>query len=460
MRPAERGERGGTLREMRSFSVLWAGQLVSMLGSGLTGFALPVWLYQRTGSAEQFGLLMFAVTVPALLLSPIAGALVDRWDRRTVLLLSDAGSALMTVVMAALFLTDSFQVWHLFVVAVIGSAIGTFQDPAFHASIAQLVPPRHFARASGMMQTGNAATGVLAPAVAGALVATVGLGGVLVIDFATFLVAVATLAMVRIPNPPRGEEDEAHAAPSLLREAAHGWRYVAARPGLKGLLFYAVAVAFVISTTSVLLQPMVLGLASVAALGLVSSFSAVGMLLGGAAVTVWGGPKRRVRALTASNLARAGALVAAGMTGSVPVIAAALFVVMLLMPVSSAAAESLWMSKTPARLQGRVFAIRQVVTRAGTPLGILLAGPLAERVFEPLLARGGALAGSWGRVIGVGPGRGIGMMLVLLGAGFAAVTLAMYLSPRVRRVEDELPDATLTPEPDPAAPAVPAAAGS
>jgi MFS family permease len=442
---------------MRGFSVLWAGQLVSMVGSGLTGFALPVWFYQRTGSAEQFAFLIFAGTVPALLLSPFAGALVDRWDRRTVLVLSDAGTALMTLVMAGLFFTDSFQVWHLFVVSVLGSAIGAFQDPAFHASVAQLLPQRHFARASAMMQTSAAASGVLAPAMAGALVTTIGLGGVLMIDFATFLVAVGTLAAVRIPRSPRGGEDEPHAEPSLLREAAHGWRYVAARPGLKGLLLYAVAVAFVMSTTNVVLQPMVLSLASVGALGLVSSLSAVGMVLGGTVVTVWGGPKRRVRGLAASNLARAAALVVAGATASVPVIAAALFVIMLLLPISSAAAESLWMSKTPNHLQGRVFAIRRMITLAGTPLGILLAGPLAERVFEPLLAPGGALAGSWGRVIGVGEGRGMGMMLILLGTLFAAATLAMYLSPRVRRVEDELPDAAFAPEPEPELPPAPPA---
>src|SRR5688500_3212716 len=132
------------LAEMRTFSVIWLGQLVSSLGSGLTGFALPVWIFQKTGSAEAFGLLFFAAMVPGVLLAPVAGALVDRWDRRMVLLVSDGLAALMTLVLGALLYTGSFEIWHLVVVPAIGSAVGTFQGPAFTAAVGMLVPQRHF----------------------------------------------------------------------------------------------------------------------------------------------------------------------------------------------------------------------------------------------------------------------------------------------------------------------------
>ncbi|HEU0298384.1 MAG TPA: MFS transporter, partial [Longimicrobium sp.] len=193
------------LGEMRAFTVIWLGQLVSGLGSGLTGFALPVWIYQKTGSAEDFGLLFFAATVPAVLLSPVAGALVDRWDRRRVLLVADGLSALATLGIAALLYTGRFEIWHFMALAALGSGLGTFQYPAFAAVIGALVPKQHFARASGMMQTSDAIAGILTPLVAGVLVTTVGLWGILVIDFATFLVAVGTLAVVHVPSPPPAE---------------------------------------------------------------------------------------------------------------------------------------------------------------------------------------------------------------------------------------------------------------
>lgn len=446
------------MREMRAFSVIWIGQLVSGLGSGLTGFALPVWIYEKTGSAEAFGLLFFAATVPNVLLSPFAGALVDRWDRKKVLIVSDAVAALMSLVIAALVFTDSFAVWHLFVISLIGSAVGAFADPAFSATVGLMVPRQHFTRAAGMLHTSSAVNGILTPLLAGVLVSTVGLGGILIFDFATFLVGVGTLAAVRIPNPPPSNQPRR----PLLREAHDGWAFVSARRGLLLLMLYFPLVNLLTGTVNPLFSPLVLSFATPAELGLAVSLSSVGMLLGGVLLSTWGGPEGKVRGLLVGQMLGAVCLAFIGLRPSMPLVAGALFFSMLFAPTAGSCSQAIWLSKTPPEMMGRVLAIRRMLAFSTMPVGALLCGPLAERVFNPLLAPGGALAGSVGRVVGVGPGRGIGLMYLLVSTLMIAITALLYANPRVRRLEDEIPDAAPAhPEPaEPAEPAPLAAAGA
>lgn len=427
--------------EMRPFLVLWAGQLVSMLGSGLSGFALPVWVFQRTGSVEQFGLLMFAATVPGLVLSPLAGTLVDRWDRRRVIIGSDALSAAMTVVMALLIWRGDFQLWHLFAATAVASATSAFQEPAFAASLSLIVPREHYPRAAGLMQMASALTGLLAPVLAGVLVVTVGLEGVLLIDFATFLVAMVTLLAVRIPRPPREAVAEGAPKPSLLREAGAGWRYLRDRPGLLGLLLFFAVSNFALAFGNVLVQPMALRISTPAAVGAMASFAALGMLVGGAVVGARGGTKRAITGIAISGFGMAFGLAVTGLRPSIPLIALGLFFVLLMAPLGMASSQGIWMAKVPAEMQGRVFAIRRMVAISGAPVATLAAGPLAERVFEPWMATGGALAGVFGPVLGTGPGRGVGLLLLAMAVLLAAATAVMLAAPRVRNVEDEVPDA-------------------
>jgi DHA3 family macrolide efflux protein-like MFS transporter len=438
------------LREMRPFSVLWVGQLVSGLGSGLTAFALPVWIYQETGSAEAFGLLFFAAMVPAVLISPFAGALVDRWDRKTVLLASDGIAALMSLAIAALVFTDAFALWHLFVISMLGSAVGAFAGPAFMATMGVLVPREHFTRASGLLHTSSAVNGILTPLLAGVLVTTIGLGGILVIDVATFLVAVGTLATVRIPRPaPSGVPRR-----PLLREAHDGWLFVRRHRGLLVLMLYFPVINLATGMVSPLFSPMVLSFATPAELGVVVSLSSVGMLLGGVALSTWGGPRRLVRGLVAGQMMAAVCIALVGLRPSLPLVAAAIFLDLLLTPMAQACSQALWLRKTPQEMMGRVLAIRSTLSLSTGPVAALACGPLAERVFNPLLQPGGALAGSVGRLTGVGPGRGIGLMYVLIGAFVLGMTALLYMHPRVRRLEDEVPDAApARPAPGPAEPA-------
>lgn len=425
---------------MRRFILLWLGQSVSLLGSGLTGFALGVWVYRRTGSLTQFALINLSTSLPGIVFAPFAGALVDRWDRRRVMIASDSASALCTLVLLLMIAADRIAIWHIYLVLAISSTFSAFQMPAYSASTTLLVPKQHFARASGMVQVAQAASHVVSPALGAVLLVSLGIGGVFMIDFVTLLVALATLVLVKIPRPPASQEGR-EAVGSLAQEAAFGWKYIRMRPGLFGLLLMLTWSNYVGGVVTSLLPPFILGFAPETALGGVLSIGGVGMLVGGLIMTVWGGPRRRIYGMFVGILIEGLALCMVLAGESIPLIALAAFLFMGTIPLVNACSQAIWQSKVAPDVQGRVFSVRRMIAWCMLPVAHLTAPPLAERVFEPLMAVGGGLAGSVGRVIGTGQGRGIALLITLLALVNFAVIALSYAHPRVRHVEDELPDA-------------------
>jgi MFS transporter, DHA3 family, macrolide efflux protein len=425
---------------MRTFLVIWFGQVVSRLGSGLTGFALAVWVYQRTGSVTQLALISFSLTLPAVLISPFAGTLVDRWDRRWALILSDSGSGLCTLAIALLVWSGRSEIWLIYLALAVSSVFQSVQWPAFSASTSLLVRKQDLGRANGLAQLGLAIAQVLAPVLGAALLATIHLAGVILVDFLTFAFAILTLALVRVPRPVRAEA----ARGSLWHEAGQGWRYLRQRPGLLGLLTLFATTNFSVGMVTVLITPLVLSFATPAVLGPVLSVAGAGMLVGGVAMSAWGGPRRRVVGIFVPLLVQVAALLAGSLRPSAPLIAGAAFVFMLGFPIINACSQAIWQTKVAPDVQGRVFAIRQMVALSAIPLAQLLAGPLSDRVFRPLLVAGGPLAGSVGRVLGVGPARGIALLFMALAMVNLLVLARTWSNPQVRRVDEEIPDADLS----------------
>ena len=430
---------------MRAFLILWLGQVVSQLGSGLTNFALGVWVYQRTGSVTKFALILFFASLPGLLLSPIAGALVDRWNRRRVLILSNCLAAVMSAALLILLWDEArnlLAIWHIYVLVAIFSVATALQWPAFSASITLLVARQHFGRASGLSQMGMAIAQIASPFLGALLLQSVRMRGVLLIDLASFGFAFLTLLMVSIREPERVQE--AGSSRSLLRESTVGWTYLRERPGLLALLILFAGTNFSLGILQSLLTPLVLSFASSRALGTVLSVAGLGMLAGTLVMGVWGGPRRRVNGIFAGLLMQALVLLAGGWSRSLVLVGAAAFVFLFAMPIINGCSQAIWQIKVPAALQGRVFAVRRMVALSSLPVAYFLAGPLADRVFEPMFAPGGLLTGSVGALIGVGPGRGIGFLFVLLGLLVVAGLFFGWSYQRLRLVEEEVPDA----EPD------------
>lgn len=428
------------IRGFRTFIIVWLGQLASILGSGITSFALSVWVYQRTGSVTDFSLVALSAVLPGLLLSPVAGALVDRWDRRWTMIFSDTADGLILLAIALLLGAGQLDVWHICVANGIGSILGAFQGPAYIAATTLMIPKEHLGRASGMREMVQAGTQILAPMLGGVLLAIIGLQGIILLDFATLLIAIITLLSVRFPQIKPSNAGES-AKPSLLREIAYGWSYITARPGLLALFVFFAIIGFFGAIFSVLITPLVLSFSSEVILGTLLSIGGVGMLLGSLVMSIWGGPERRMPIVFGFMLLDGLWMSVAGLSTSTIVLGVLAFVSFFAEPIVGGSIQVMLQKKVAVNVQGRVFTLAALISDSSLPFAYLIAGPLADYVFEPLMAVDGPLASSVGQVIGVGPGRGIGLMLVITGVLSMIVVVIAYSYPRLRLMEDEVPDA-------------------
>jgi MFS family permease len=425
---------------MKVFFLILFGQFVSLMGSGMTGFALGVWVFQRTGSVTRFALISFCASLPGILISPMAGALIDRYDRRWILILSDAGAGVCTLVIALMLWAGRLEIWYIYIIVAISSAFVAFQWPAHSAAITLLVPKLQLGRASGMVQSAQAAAQIIAPVMAGILIGMLRVEGILLIDFATFLFAVFTLLIVKIPAPPKSVSEETTKG-SLWQEALYGWKYIKGRTGLMQLLRFFAATNFLMSMAVVLISPLVLSFTTAATLGLVLMVAGCGMLAGSVLMSIWGGPKRRIHGVLGCSALQAIFMIVGGLRPSATLVAVAAFGFLFANALVTGSSQTIWQSKVASDVQGRVFAVRRMIAWSSIPLAYLVAGPLADKIFAPLMAVNGLLGGSVGRVIGAGTGRGIAFLLIILGVITLLLTMASYLKPRLRMLEDELPDA-------------------
>jgi MFS family permease len=428
-------------KTLRAFLIIWMGQLISILGSGLTSFALGVFIFEKTGQATPFALTVLFGNLPRILLAPLAGSLADRWNRRALMILADSGDALVTLAAVLLVSLGNLQIWHVYLISLVSAVFASFQEPAYTASVTMLVPKKDLARASGLMQMGQSVEMLISPVLAGILFLLVGLRGIFLIDFATFLFAVGALIVVRIPQPARPEEEQSGRG-NLVADLIYGWQYLRARSGLFGLLVFFALVNFLLNFAAVLTGPLVLSYSDASGLGLVQMASGGGMLAGSLALSAWGGPKRRILGVIGFIALAALGLVLAGLRPGLIFTGAGMFWMLCCIPLASGPSQAIFQVKVAPGVQGRVFAMRSMISRSMMPLAFLLAGPLADFVFEPLLREEGAWAGTiLTSLLEVGPGRGIGLMFVLSGLVLVLASGMAYANPRIRRVEEELPDA-------------------
>jgi MFS family permease len=424
---------------MASFFAMWLGLTLSALGNFLSSFALGVWVYQATGSVTLQGLILFFGTAPALLASPFAGVLVDRWDRRLAMMVSAAGTGLASLVLALLFFAGHLEPWTIYAGVAASAAFQSLRWPAMSAATTQLVPKAQFGRATGLIQFGLSAAQVLGPLAGALLLQGIGLGGVLVADFGASLLALAALVPLAVGRPAAGRPADRSREP-WLAELAVGWRYIAARRGLLGLLALFAATNFALGLVLVLTTPLVLSFTSVEVLGTIQSVAGAGMLAGGVAMALWGGPKKRVAGIVGLLGLQGVTLLLAGARSDAVLIGAAAFGFFFFFPLVSGCSQVIWLAKVAPEVQGRVFATRRMVALASVPVASLAAGPLADRVFEPLLAPGGPLAPTVGQILGVGPGSGIRLLLLVLALLLFATVAVAAASRSLMRVEQELPD--------------------
>ncbi|AFY47244.1 arabinose efflux permease family protein [Nostoc sp. PCC 7524] len=424
---------------METFFAVWFCQLVSLFGSQLTNFALGIWVYQSTSSVTQFALISFFTMLPGLVISPLAGALVDRWDRRWAMVLSDSVAGLSTFGIVLLLITGQLQIWHIYLATTVSSISNAFQWPAYSAATTLLVPKQYLSRANGMIQLSESVAQLLSPICGGFLIILIQLHGVILLDLATFLFALVTLLIVKFPKPEITVAGKIGKG-SLLQESIYGWNYIRARPGLMGLLIFFTISNFAVSTSEVLFTPLVLSFASVKTLGMVLSIGGSGMLIGSITMSIWGGLKRLIYGVLSFEFLLGIGIFLVGIQTSVILITIGGFIAFFSIPMFQSSSNAIWQTKVAPDVQGKVFAIRRMVAWSSRPLAYLVAGPLTERVFEPLITVNGPLAGSIGKIIGTGTGRGLGLMFMVMGILIMLITIIAYQYAPLRLVEDELPD--------------------
>lgn len=428
---------------MTAFTIVWAGQLVSVLASSMTQFALTIWAYQETGSALALGAVNTFFLIPFLLLSPIAGAMVDRYDRKLMMMVSDLTAVLATAALLIIHASGHLQIWHLYIAAVVNGLGSTFQWPAYSAAISTMVPKENYSRANGMMSLIYSGPAVLAPMLAGILLPIIRLTGILTIDVVTFFLAIGALLIVDVPQPVKTVEGQAEQG-SLLKEGLYGFKYIFARRSLLGLLVFFICLNFTIGMAINLFAPFILTRTDYnsASLGAVESAAAIGAVVGGILVTAWPGFKRRMTNIFVGE-AMTGLfmLTLFGLGRSLPVwiIFAALGSIT---PVFvNGSSQAIWQSKVAPDVQGRVFSARRMIAWITDPITPLLAGALADYVTEPGMQAGGLLASTFGWLVGTEPGSGMALQFFFAGICYMLVVLAVYLFfPVVRNLEDLLPD--------------------
>ncbi|MEU1288912.1 amino acid adenylation domain-containing protein [Kitasatospora sp. NPDC005856] len=439
-RPDTQGAQPPVRPTMRRFLTVASGQQVSMIGSALTEFALPVWIYLRTGSLAQFGLLAACGLVPGILAAPIAGAIVDRGDRRRTMLIGDLAAGLTQAVLLLLYATGGLEVWHAYALVAVLSAALSFQRLAWNAAVPQLVPKRYLGRANGVVQMAFGLAQFLVPLFAVGLLAAIGLGGILALDVAGYAVAVAVTLAVRFPDVMGSTRRE-----SIPAEIREGFRRALGSRHFRAMLLYFAVLNVFLSPLFLLTTPLVLSFAPLSAAGWVSTAAGLGAVLGGITLVVWGGPRRRkLRGVLLATLAVAGACLLTGLRPSIWTVALGAFGMTFALALLNGSYATIVQTKVPLRFHGRVIAVNTMVAWSTLPVGFAVVAPFGPGLLQPLMDRDGALAATVGRLIGTGDGRSIGLLYLLFGLAMAALALVCLAVPVLRHFDRDVPDA----EPD------------
>lgn len=427
---------------MQTFLIVWLGQLTSLIGSRLTSFALGVWIYQTTGSATDYALILLSTTLPQVLFSPLAGVIADRWNRRWVMLFSDWGAGMSTLLIALLLFLNQLHLWHIYIATAISAIGGTLQKPAYLAAIPQLVPSQRLVKANGLIMMADSLGEIIAPMAAGFLLIAIKLQGIILIDVVTFLLAVVTLLMVKFPPIIKDEISQLNLK-SSFHEFKEGWQYLANRRGLLALILYFGITNLFFGIVVALFVPLVLSFASESMLGILFSMGGVTMLLGSLWVSTRLYPSSYIKVIFRADFIVSLCVFLIGFRSIISLVALCYCGFCFVIPFTGSCLQTLFQKKVAPQIQGRVFAIKQSLSAIAFPLAYISAGLLADHLFEPFMKSNHFLALLIGQLIGFGKGRGIALMYVVIGIIMLVSVFVGYRYPRIRLLEQEIPDVQL-----------------
>ncbi len=367
------------------FFTIWGGQAFSVLGSHLVGFAVVWHLTETTGSATVLAIGSLMNVIPGILIAPIAGALVDRWNRKLVMIVFDWITAMFTLLVAILFVYDAAQIWHIFLIMFVRSSCGCFQWAAMTASTTLMVPKKQLSRIAGANQSLQGIMGIIGPALGALLIALLPMQSVLFIDVSTALFAVIPLLFFSIPQPVRNGtkvKSKSDSKTSVWQDLAEGWKYVLGWPSLLAIIILAMLINFLINPAFALLPLVVtehFGLGAYE-LGFINSAFGVGVILGGLTLSAWGGFKNRIMTSLVALTISGGAVLAVGLAPSNMYLLALAGMALFgfLNPMVNGPLFAVMQAKVEPEIQGRVFSLLTAGAGLASPLGLAIAGPVAD----------------------------------------------------------------------------------
>ncbi len=367
-----------------SFFPIWAAQALSLVGSRLAQFALVWWLTSTTGSATVLATATMVAILPEVLIGPFAGALVDRWNRRLVMIAADGFVALVALWLAYLFWTGSIAVWHVYAAMLARALGGAFHWPSMQASTSLMVPRERLSQVAGLNQTMQGALNIIAPPLGAFLMAFLPLHSIMGIDVFTAIIAIAPLLVIAIPQPQRAGPAGDDSASSLWGEMRHGLRYVLGWPGLLAVMIMAMVINFVVNPAFSLMPLLVtehFGGGAVE-LGWLEAGWGTGMVVGGLVLSVWGGFRRRIYTALIGLVLEGLAVLVVGLAPShgLTIALAALFFGGMMNPMVNGPFFAILQAAVAPEMQGRVFTLVGSLATAMMPLSLAVAGPLSDAI--------------------------------------------------------------------------------
>ncbi len=429
-------------RTSRPFLILWFGQAISLIGTGVSRFALLIFVWELTEQATAVTIAAVISQIPPIVIGVFVGTLVDRWNRKYILMASDTLAGIAIIALLIIELMGNLTLPHIYIAMLLLGISNAFQDPAYVASVTLMVPKSLYSRSSGLLTLAIYLADVVSPIIAGILLSILGLAGVLTLDILTFLFAIISIFKLKIPQP----KSENKMKPSFWQETVYGFRYIFRSPSLIALTLVGVVWNMVESIGYPLIPPFILARTGgdEAILATVLSFMGLGGVIGGILASTWSGAKNRVHNILIGALLTGllGDLLL-GLGTSLPLWILGAIGVEFFIPISIGSTISIWQAKVPVDLQGRIFATRRVVARVAGIIVTIAVGPIADYVFEPAMMPDGVLAPIFSGLIEPGKGAGMGLMLVIGGILLTILAIMGYLIRPLRNIESLLTDATV-----------------
>ncbi|MDM9383942.1 MFS transporter [Chlorogloeopsis sp. ULAP01] len=425
---------------MRNFIIVWLGQLVSTIGSSMTSFAIEIWAWEITGKATTLTLVGFFSLLPSIIITPISGVIVDRFNRKLLMMVGDTVAVFTTIIILLLHLTNNLQIWHFYLTGAIVGTFNQFQSLAYSSSVSLMIPKQHYTRASSLEFLSGYGSNIIAPALAGYLYTVIGFLGIWLIDIFTFAIAIGSLLLVTIPQPSPTTENETIV--DIWQDLGFGWRYITTHKSLLALLVVNLLFWLPHDIGDSLYAPMILSRTdnNTLVLGSLASAAGFGGVTGAIIVSTWGGFRRKIKGVLLGMIGAGLSKIVFGLGRTPWVWIPAQFCSSLNFPLNGSSDTAIWLAKVPPNVQGRVFAARSLILQLASAVGYLIAGPLADRVFTPALQSGGFLVGILGELFGTGTGAGIALLYVMCAVCMLLVGWAGFSVRVLRDVETIVPD--------------------